>query len=127
MLSEFPTHTTIPVSDLERARAFYEWTLGFTPVSVNPGGVFYESGGSRFFVFPSPGARTSEATAMGWRVDDIDDEVADLKSRGVTFEEYDSPDLKTEDSIAQTGPIRAAWFRDPDGNIMGVVQLPDGL
>jgi catechol 2,3-dioxygenase-like lactoylglutathione lyase family enzyme len=123
MLSEYPTHTTIPTSDVERARGFYEETLGFSPQSVNPGGVFYESGGSRFLIFPSAGAGTSEATAMGWQVDDIERVVAELKERGVSFEEYDMPGLKTENSIATTGPVRAAWMKDPDGNILGIVQL----
>jgi catechol 2,3-dioxygenase-like lactoylglutathione lyase family enzyme len=102
MLSKYPTHTTIPSSDVDRSRAFYEGTLGFVPASVNPGGVFYESGGSRFLVFPSAGAGTSGGTVMGWRVEDIRRTVSDLKERRVTFLEYDTPDLKTEGSIATT-------------------------
>jgi catechol 2,3-dioxygenase-like lactoylglutathione lyase family enzyme len=127
VLSDFPTHTTIAVSDLDRARAFYQQTLGFAPASIDPGGAFYESAGSRFLVYPSSGAGASSGTVMGWSVDDIERTVADLKERGVTFEEYDTPNLKTEGSIAPTGPIRAAWFKDPDGNIMGIVRLREGV
>ena len=123
MLSTFPVHTTIPASNLERAKAFYEQTLGIDVASEQPGGVFFRSGETRFLVFPSAGAGTSQSTVMGWQVDDIEAAVADLKQRGVTFEEYDQPGLKKEGSVATFGPIRSAWFRDTEGNILGVVQL----
>jgi catechol 2,3-dioxygenase-like lactoylglutathione lyase family enzyme len=123
MLSRSPVHTTIPASDLERAKAFYAQTLGMGVISEQPGGVFFRSGDTRFLIFPSAGAGTSRSTVMGWEVDDIEAAVADLKGRGVTFEEYEQPDLKTEGSIATFGPVRSAWFKDTEGNILGVVQL----
>src|SRR5438105_2756397 len=98
-LSDFPSHATLPASDLERARDFYESTLGFTPASVAPGGVFYEAGGgTRIFVYPSPSAGTNKATAVGFAVDDIEATVEELKGRGVTFEQY--PGYTDERGIA---------------------------
>jgi len=121
-LFDAPAHTTIAVSDIDRAREFYEQTLGFTPSTVGPGGVFYPAGGAtRFLVYPSGDAGSNRATYIGFEVKDIEAEVADLKGRGITFEHYEG--FTNADGIADTGPIRAAWFRDPDGNIVGVVQL----
>lgn len=88
-----------------------------------PGGLVYEYNESWFLLFPSPGAGTAQHTVAGWAVDTIETEVAELKTRGVVFEEYDLPGLKTVDGIATVGPNRAAWFKDSEGNILGVVQL----
>jgi catechol 2,3-dioxygenase-like lactoylglutathione lyase family enzyme len=125
MLSEHPTHTTIPAADLERARAWYATHLGLEPTASRTSGLMYERPGSRFVLYPTPNAGASPNTVMGWSVRDIQAEVAELKSRGVVFEEYDYPNLKTVNSIAQNGPVRSAWFRDSEGNILGIVQLPD--
>lgn len=123
-LSEHTIHTTLPAADLDRARGFYESTLGFTPASVNPGGVFYDcAGGTRFFVYPSPSAGTNQATAGGFAVPDIEAAVEELKGRGVTFEQY--PGFTDEHGIADTGTVRSAWFKDTEGNIIGIVQLSD--
>jgi len=122
-LSDSPMHTTIPASDLDRAREFYEEKLGFTPASVAPGGVFYESaGGTRFLVYPSRSAGTNQATTAGWAVEDIEATVTDLVDRGVTMERYEG--TTDEHGIATFGPLRSAWFKDTEGNILGVVQLP---
>lgn len=124
MLRDAGTHATLPANDLARARAFYEGTLGLTVVEEAPGGLFFEQGdGSRFFVYPTQGAASGAHTQMGFRVDDIESEVAALQSRGVQFIEYDFPGLKTVDGIADTGPVRAAWFNDTEGNLLGIVQL----
>jgi catechol 2,3-dioxygenase-like lactoylglutathione lyase family enzyme len=124
MLSDRRAHTTLPVSDLDRARTFYEDVLGFRPMDVNPAAVIYRAGeGSVFAITRSSGKASGSHTQIGFTVTDLDAEVADLKRRGVTFLEYDLPSLKTVGSIAQTGPNRAAWFLDPEGNMLGVIQF----
>ena len=109
MLADCPIHATLPAADLERAKGFYTEKLGLSPESEASGGIFYRCGaGTRFLVFPSGGTASGTYTQMGWTVDDLEAEVADLKARGVVFEEYDTPYLKTVDSVATTGPIKAA-------------------
>jgi catechol 2,3-dioxygenase-like lactoylglutathione lyase family enzyme len=125
MLTTRRVHATIPAADLDRARRWYEQMLGFRPVRELPGGLMYDAGeGTRFIIYPTPNAGKSPNTQMGFATPDIDAEVRELKDRGVVFEEYDYPTLKTVDSIATVGPTRSAWFRDSEGNIIGVVQLP---
>jgi len=123
MLKDCPTHATLPAGDIARARAFYEETLGFEPESVNPGGVFYRAAGTRFFVFPTGGAASGNHTQMGFTVPDIESEVADLRSRGVQFESYDMDGFDKDTLIFSGGPIRSAWFRDSEGNLLGIVQF----
>jgi catechol 2,3-dioxygenase-like lactoylglutathione lyase family enzyme len=122
MLAEKEFHATIPASDLERARRFYAEKLELTPAREAPGGLVYECTDSWFLLYPSQGAGTGQHTLGGWVVDDIEAEVAELKARGVTFEEYDWPTLKTVNSIATIGTDRAAWFKDSEGNILGLIQ-----
>jgi len=123
MLEDSPCHATLPTKDLEKSRAFYEGALGFKP-DVQPGGVLYNcAGGTRFLVYPTQGTSSGAHTQLGWVVDDIDVAVARLKQAGVGFEQYDFPCFDTATSIATTGPNRAAWFKDPDGNLLGIVQL----
>jgi catechol 2,3-dioxygenase-like lactoylglutathione lyase family enzyme len=125
MLTDKHTHPTIPVTDLAKARAFYEGVLGFTPSIEMPSACMYQSGGGAdFLVFVSAGPSNGKHTVMGFKVKDIRAEVEALKAKGVVFEEYDLPGLKTVDSIAESGPLKSAWFRDPEGNILGIVQLP---
>ncbi len=126
MLTELRVHSTIPASDMARARAWYAEKLGFEPILDLPSGMMYEAAeGTRFVVFPSPNAGQAPQTCMGFATSDIEREVRDLKTRGVTFEEYDLPNFKTVDSIMSTGLTRSAWFRDSEGNILGIVQLPE--
>lgn len=125
MLTERRTHTTIPAADMQRARRWYADKLGFEPIRDLPSGLMYETAmGTRFVVYPSPNAGQAPQTCMGFATDDIAADVSELKERGVVFEEYDFPTLKTVDSIATNGPVRSAWFRDSEGNILGIVQLP---
>ena len=125
MLTERRSHSTIPAADLGRARRWYEEMLGFKPARELPSGLMYDAaGGSRFVIYPTPNAGQSPNTLMGFTTPDIEAEVRDLKARGVVFEDYDFPTLKTVDSIATNGPARSAWFRDSEGNIIGIVQLP---
>ena len=124
MLNERRAHATLPVADLDGARAFYEGVLGFTPERILATAVLLRAGEGSFFAVTRSAGRTSGShTQMAFTVLDIEAEVADLKGRGIVFEEYDTPGLKTEGSIAQTGPNRAAWFKDPEGNLLGLIEF----
>ena len=123
MLQNSPMYSYIPVKDVARARDFYERKLGFKPKKEEAGGVLYEFGGhTGCFMYLTPNAGTSAASQAFWQVDDVEREVAELKARGVKFEEYDMPGMKTENSIATGGGAKAAWFKDSEGNILAVVQ-----
>jgi predicted enzyme related to lactoylglutathione lyase len=123
MLKNAPIFAYIPVADLGRARRFYEQTLGLKPKEEIGGGVVYECGkGTGFFMYKSAGAGTSKASTAFWAVDDVAAEVAELRARGVVFEEYDRPGLKTENGIATGGGTKTAWFKDSEGNILALSQ-----
>ncbi|MEO8880998.1 MAG: VOC family protein [Gemmatimonadaceae bacterium] len=123
MLSKSQIVAYVPVSNLARARAFYEQQLGFVPLDSNPEGVMYESGnGSRFFAYTSAGAGTNKASTAFWEVAELEAEVAELKTRGVVFEEYDNPGYKTVNGIATGDGIKSAWFKDTEGNILALAQ-----
>jgi catechol 2,3-dioxygenase-like lactoylglutathione lyase family enzyme len=108
----------------DRARAFYEGTLGFTPAAVLPGGVRnFGAEGTAFFLFPTQGKASGTHTQMGFTVTDIEAEMADLKSRGVVFESYDFPAFDKATSIATFPVNRSAWFKDTEGNLLGIVQF----
>jgi len=127
MLKSRKTHTTLPAADLERAKKWYEAKLGLTPASELTGGLFYVmAGGTRFILYPTPNPSRGGHTQIGFATDDIEAEVAELKERGVVSEEYDFPGLKTENSVAQTGEAKAAWFKDSEDNTIGIVQLTPG-
>ncbi len=113
----------IPVTNVGRAREFYEKKLGLKPKEEYAGGVIYEcGGGSWVFMYPSAGAGTSKASTAFWAVDDVAAEVRELKARGVVFEEYDMPGIKMENSIASAGGAKTAWFKDSEGNILAISQ-----
>ncbi len=120
MLKNAPITPHIPAADAARARQFYEGKLGLVPKEEYAGGVIYECGQTKSFMYPSAG--TSRASYAFWTVDDVEAEVAELKSRGVVFEEYDMPDIKTKNSIAIGGGAKTAWFKDSEGNILAVSQ-----
>lgn len=124
VLEQALAEATIPVQDLERARAFYTDRLGLTPISEGAVGIRYRlADGTRFRLFRSTGAASGSHTQLAFMVDDIEAAVSDLKSRGLVFEQYDSPRLKTVDAIADVGYARAAWFKDSEGNLLGIGQL----
>ena len=126
MLKSSRMYAYIPVKDLGRARQFYEGKLGLTPADVRQGGVIYEfDDHTACFMYPTPNAGTSRASQAYWEVDDIEREVADMRKRGVQFEEYDTPDMKTENGIMAKGQIKSAWFKDSEGNIMALVERLD--
>jgi catechol 2,3-dioxygenase-like lactoylglutathione lyase family enzyme len=124
MLTDGQAAATLAVSDIDRARAFYADTLGFPVLQESPGGIAFQAGkGTAIFVYPSQFAGTNKATSVSFNVEDFDATIADLRSRGVTFFDYDMPGLKTEDGIARTPEGPGAWFADPDGNIIAVTTM----
>jgi catechol 2,3-dioxygenase-like lactoylglutathione lyase family enzyme len=131
MLKDGHVATRLPAQDLERARRFYADKLGLEPSEERPGGLLYEAASGVFALFQSSGASSGEFTQMGWDVEDIEATVAELRDRGVMFEEVDAPGLKTIDGIAEVAGNypskggkgeRAAWFRDSEGNMLGIGQ-----
>jgi predicted enzyme related to lactoylglutathione lyase len=123
MLQNSPFYAYIPAKDVSRARKFYEEKLGFKAGQETAGGVVYEFGkGTAAFLYETPNAGTSRASQAFWQVEDIQREVAELKRRGVKFEDYDMPGMKTKDGIFIGGGAKAAWFKDSEGNILAVIQ-----
>jgi len=127
MLADRPIHTALPATDLERARRFYAEKLGLTLETELPDmrdGLFYRcGGGTRFLLFPSPNAASGTHTQMTWRTNDIEAEVAALKARGIIFEEYNTPEVKTVNSVATIGQSKGAWFKDSEGNLLALGQF----
>jgi catechol 2,3-dioxygenase-like lactoylglutathione lyase family enzyme len=122
--AEWSFGATIPARDLEGTRRFYEDVLGARPVSEDPGGIIYQSGDSFFSLYPTEFAGTAQHTLGAFLVQDVGAKVAELRGKGVTFEDYDLPGVRTVDGIAELGGVRGAWFKDPEGNILSVVELP---
>lgn len=129
-LAGSPVAARLPAQDLERARRWYAEKLGLEPAEEREGGLRYQCAGVSFALFQSTGAPSGAHTQMGWEVPDIDAAVAELRARGVVFEEYDIPGLETAGGIADiegnypskgTGE-RAAWFHDSEGNLLGIGQ-----
>lgn len=120
MLGNSDVSATIPVSNMDEAKEFYEQTLGLTKLSENPGGTVYKSGNTSIFVYETPNAGTNQGTAATWNIDDVESTVEALKSKGVTFEHYDIPGVTREGDVHLMGPEKAAWFKDPSGNILCV-------
>lgn len=120
MLNQGRVVATVAVSDSEKAKEFYGGTLGLEVSMVTRGGVAYTSGGGELFVYQSPTAGSGEATAANWIVDDIDAVVTELADKGIVFEHYEYPGAQLEGDVHVMGEMKAAWFRDPDGNILGI-------
>jgi catechol 2,3-dioxygenase-like lactoylglutathione lyase family enzyme len=124
LLAELSTHTALPATDIERAKRFYADKLGLVPETELPDGLFYRCGaGTRFLLFPSEGASAGTHTQMTWNTDDIEAEVAALQARGVVFEEYDTPELKTINAVATIAESKGAWFKDSEGNLLALGQF----
>jgi catechol 2,3-dioxygenase-like lactoylglutathione lyase family enzyme len=122
MLEHFDVVATIPAQDLERAKSFYADKLGLKPFEESPEGVYYRCGDGRFLLFQSSGRASGDHTQMGWYVDDIEAAVTELQARGVVFEEYDFPELKTLNGVAEIEGEKAAWFKDTEGNLLSLGQ-----
>lgn len=123
MLAGSPLYPTIPTRDLDRARGFYEGVLGLPLIRDKGFEVIFRAGEVEVDVYASEGAGTAEHTLAAFIVDDIESVVRGLQERGVVFEEYDLPGVKTVNGIADLGPDKSAWFRDPDGNLLNISQL----
>ncbi len=124
MLGSLDVYAVLPATDLQRAKGFYREKLELEPSEEGDGFAVYETGAnSHIQVYETPNAGTAQNTAMGWITDDLDGAVAHLRDRGVVFEDYDFPGLKTEDGIATSPRDRAAWFKDSEGNILCVSQV----
>ena len=122
MLANSRVTANVPAADLDRARRFYSEVLGLTPVEENPGGLVYTtSGGTAFFLYQTEHAGQAGHTIAQWHVDDVAQEVRDLKAVGVEFEHYDMPGVTWNGDVAtMEGMGSAAWFKDSEGNIMCV-------
>ena len=122
MLGSSDVVATIAVSDMATARQFYEGVLGLEKAMDGPGGEFYKSGKGGIFVYVSESAGTNQATYASWMVDDVDATIEALKAKGASFEHYDNlPDTTLEGDVHVMGDLRSAWFKDPDGNILNIV------
>ncbi len=123
MLGDRTVVATVAVKDIDEAKKFYEGVLGLTPAADDdPGGILYKSGSSSLFVYASQYAGTNQATSASWGVgDDINSVVEELKGKGVNFETYDMPNATHEGDVHIIGEMKAAWFKDPDGNILNIV------
>jgi catechol 2,3-dioxygenase-like lactoylglutathione lyase family enzyme len=122
MLTDQPAIATVAVKDLAQAKPFYQDKLGLKFVSENPQVLTFEAGGHLLFVYKSGFAGTNQATSVTWRLDDVEAVAVDLKSRGVTFEDYgDLPQLHREGDVYKGHGMTVCWFKDPDGNIISLV------
>lgn len=122
MFSATMVVATLPVTDLERAKTFYGEMLGLELLWENPASARFRCGASsELSIFKRPPTVT-EQTLAHFEVTDIEATVRDLEARGVAFIDYAEGPLTTTNHIAQVGPARGAWFRDPDGNTLGVRQ-----
>jgi len=125
MLKEMELYAVLPAKDLQRAREFYRDKVGLEDPEDTAGGLVYKmgAGGGAFLLYETDNAGSAKNTQMCWVTKDLDAEVAELRGRGVVFEEYDVPGLKTENGVATTDGERGAWFLDTEGNILCLSQL----
>ena len=125
MLNKAIVTPTLPAVNLKRARKFYEEKLGLKVTMEDPSpGIMLQCGkGTMMYVYQRA-ATKADHTVASFAVDNIDAEVKELKGKGIKFEEYDMPGIKTVDSIATIGGMKSAWFKDTEGNILSVAQLP---
>ena len=121
-LPDAAVHTALPAADLERAKRFFREKLGLTPVSETESTALYQVREGQLALFATSGMPSGDHTQIGWTVPDIEATVAELRDRGVTFDEYDSPGFKTVNGIVTFGSTRFAWFRDSEGNVHNVAQ-----
>ncbi|WP_374603682.1 VOC family protein [Niveibacterium sp.] len=124
MLADAPVTTLLPVVDLDRARHFYQQSLGLRPVGARADGKFIYAcaGGALLALFPRHEGTRAEHTALSFQVPDVEAAVQALEAAGVVFEDYDLPGLRTEGHLCVLGAERAAWFKDSEGNILCVHQ-----
>jgi catechol-2,3-dioxygenase len=125
MLKDTAVAAVLPAKDVGRAKEFYRDKLGLEPIENADDNVMYECGnGTRFLLYQTDNAGTAKNTQMGWVTDDVERDVQELRGRGVVFEEYDFPGVKTENGIATSDAGKAAWFLDSEGNILSLFEMP---
>ena len=122
MLGKADATPMLAVKDLDRARKFYQETLGFTEVDDFGEGFMLKSGDTRISVYRSDFAGTNQATALTFDVDDLESEVRDLKDKGVAFEHYELEGLAPKGDFYEAKGMKTAWFKDPDGNILSLLE-----
>ena len=124
MLNAFPVYATVAAIDLDRARRWYADKLGLSPEQESMGGLWYRFAGDAWlYVYATPSAGTARNTVAGWTVTGIESVMADLRNRGVTFEDYDFGEVKTVDGLADFGMAKAAWFTDSEGNVLELSEV----
>ncbi|WP_418955403.1 VOC family protein [Streptomyces tritici] len=126
MLADAPVAAIIPVNDLARAKRFYTEKLGLSLTRETPEDTRLESGGTVVGLYETPYGGQAEHTLASWKVSDLDAEMKDLRSKGVEFEDYDLPGLKTVDGVVETEAMRGAWFKDSEGNILCLMEDRSG-
>ena len=122
MLGDYPLQVVLLSLDLAETRTFYHDQLGLEILSESDDAITFRSGGTPFAVTKSTVGTADEQTQASWFVDDLDAELAELRARGVTIQDYDIPGLKTVDGVADLGFARAAWIIDPHRNMLGILQ-----
>lgn len=125
MLGDGPLQAVIPATDLDRAKAFYTDVLGLKLAREDEEQLTCECGSTEFTIYRTPSGGQAAHTLASFKVADLDGEMNTLRERGVAFEDYDFPGLKTVDGVAESGDMRAAWFKDSEGNILCVAQRTD--
>jgi catechol-2,3-dioxygenase len=123
-LSRFPVSARAAAFDLDRARRWYEERLGLVPEHEDRGGAWYRCGGDTWlYLYATPSAGTAMNTIAGWEVQDIESDMANLRGRGVVFEQYDLGDVPVVDGLADFGIAKAAWFKDAEGNAYELTEV----
>jgi catechol 2,3-dioxygenase-like lactoylglutathione lyase family enzyme len=126
MLSDRRVYSTIPAADLARAQRWYAERLGLEPRVIEPMGAVYDLGeGTGFLLYQTPNAGQAPNTLMSFASSNVRADIEALRQRGVVFEEYDFPGLKTVDGVAKIGERDGAWFKDSEGNILALGEIPD--
>jgi predicted enzyme related to lactoylglutathione lyase len=127
MLTNSPIRPTIPVLDLNRAKRFYETMLGLKPMPPNndstSGIALFECGNGTRIELYQRGPSKADHTVATFEVSNIEEEVNALREKGIIFQDYDMPEIKTQNGIATQGSVRAAWFKDSEGNILCIHQI----
>ena len=123
MFENLEVIAVLPAADMKRALDFYKNTFGFEPAETNDAGALFRmSGGTSFMVYETQNAGSAKNTQLCWMTDDLDRDMAELRSRGVTFADFDFPGLKTENGVAADDTERTAWFNDSEGNVLCIGQ-----
>lgn len=120
MLADSTIFPTIAVSNIAMAKEFYSKKLGLRQGDEHPQGITYKCGSCKLFIYQSPTAGTSQSTCAAWNVDDVAKTVKEMMKHGVKFQKYDIPNVEVHGYVYTLGTQQAAWFKDPDGNILSI-------